>query len=440
MRQGRAKRVAARGGALLLLLLAVEPVGGVLVAQTPEVPTIMSAPANPTNRTSASFTYSSKKTSSFQCALDGGAFVACGSSSPSSKTYSGPLVPGSHSFQVRAVSGSITTDSTTYSWTIDTTAPRALAVNRAGASPTNADSVSWSVIFDEDVTGVDASDFELVKTGLGGTTSIASVSGSGGVFGVSATTGTNAGILALNLVDNDSILDLAGNELAGSGAGNGDRAGQSFDIDKVSPPPPVIIEHPDDPDSSADSRFAWTSSETGVAFQCRIEAGTWNPCASPFTFTVDTSSFGTHQFAVRATDAAGNVSQAASHSWKVDDSKKVFGITAGIESRTSYDALLYPGVWRWVEITLTNPHNFPISVTSLTVAVVSSPASCPAATNVEIEQAPLSSTHPVVVPRNGSAAVTGTDRPRIRLRNLSTNQDACKGAYFELSYEGSATK
>ncbi|MFA5890821.1 MAG: hypothetical protein WDA27_07710 [Actinomycetota bacterium] len=441
MSRARAKRWVARASAIFLLMLVLGSVGGALVAQTPEVPTITSAPADPTNNTAAAFTFTTKKTpSSFQCALDGATFAACGSSSPSTKTYSGPLASGGHSFQVRSVSGSTTTAPSTYSWTIDTTAPRALLVNRTGATPTNAGSVSWTVTFDENVIGVDASDFRIERTGLGGTASVTSVSGSGAAYNVSASTGTGSGTLALNLVDDDSIVDRARNALGGVGVGNGNRAGQSYSIDKLPPPTPVITEHPDDPDSSADAGFVWTSSEDGVAFHCKIEAGSWNPCVSPFAFTVDSSNFGTHQFAVRAADAAGNLSQNANYSWKVDTSKKIFGIIpGGTESRFGYDEL-YPGVWRWLEITLTNPHNFAISVTSLTVTVVSSPASCLASTNIEIEQAPLSATHPVVVPRGGSVAMTGTDRPRIRLRNLPTNQDACKGAHFGLSYKGSATK
>ena len=61
-------------------------------------PTITSTPANPTNQTSASFSFTDTETGvSFLCQLDGSAFSAC--SSP--KTYSA-LSQGSHTFSVKA--------------------------------------------------------------------------------------------------------------------------------------------------------------------------------------------------------------------------------------------------------------------------------------------------------------------------------------------------
>ena len=54
---------------------------------------------------------------------------------------------------------------TLYTWTIDLTAPTVLSIKRAGPSPTDAQTVSWTVKFSEDVTGVDAGDFVLTRTG-----------------------------------------------------------------------------------------------------------------------------------------------------------------------------------------------------------------------------------------------------------------------------------
>src|SRR5207253_2889644 len=77
--------------------------------------------ANPTNSTSASFTFTSSETgSTFQCSLDGATFASC----TSPKTYSG-LAQGSHTFQVKATDASGNVDPTpdSYTWTVDTTAP-----------------------------------------------------------------------------------------------------------------------------------------------------------------------------------------------------------------------------------------------------------------------------------------------------------------------------
>ena len=99
----------------------------------------------------------------------------------------------------------------------DTIAPTVQSINRVGTTPTNAASVSWTVLFSESVTGVDASDFALVTTGTVAGATITTVSGSGNQYTVTANTGTGNGTLGLNLVDNDTILDTSANPLGGTG-------------------------------------------------------------------------------------------------------------------------------------------------------------------------------------------------------------------------------
>ena len=112
----------------------------------------------------------------------------------------------------------------------DTVPPTVLSITRASANPTSAATVNFTVTFSEAVTGVDAADFSLAQTGLTGVT-IANVAGSGAVYTVTASTGAGAGSLRLDLIDNDSILDLAGNPLGGTGAGNGNfTSGDTYTI------------------------------------------------------------------------------------------------------------------------------------------------------------------------------------------------------------------
>ena len=99
---------------------------------------------------------------------------------------------------------STSTDNSVAFSTVDTTAPTVQSINRVGTTPTNAASVSWTVLFSESVTGVDASDFALVTTGAVTGATITTVSGSGSQYTVTANTGTGNGTLGLNLVDNDT--------------------------------------------------------------------------------------------------------------------------------------------------------------------------------------------------------------------------------------------
>jgi large repetitive protein len=83
----------------------------VSIAQTPPLLT---------NQTEAQFTFAANKAgSTFQCALDGGAFASCGSP----KLYSG-LGEGSHTFAVRAIWLGLVGPQTAYTWTVDTVAPQ----------------------------------------------------------------------------------------------------------------------------------------------------------------------------------------------------------------------------------------------------------------------------------------------------------------------------
>lgn len=51
--------------------------------------------------------------------------------------------------------------------------------------------------------------------------------------------------------------------------------------------------------------YEFTANEPGSTLQCRVDAGAYTTCSSPFTTPSQTS--GTHKFSVRAIDAAGNI-------------------------------------------------------------------------------------------------------------------------------------
>ena len=92
----------------------------------------------------------------------------------------------------------------------------------------------------------------------------------------------------------------------------------------VGPPPGVAFTRtPPEQSTENTATFEFTSDvpgNVGVTFECAfgeaIEAEIWAPCTSPKTFT--NLVFGEHEFAVRAKDAAGNVSEfPAEWGWEV---------------------------------------------------------------------------------------------------------------------------
>ena len=106
----------------------------------------------------------------------------------------------------------------------DIVMPVVTSILRANPNSTSATSVTFTVTFSEKVTGVNLvspySDFLLSTSGLTGV-SITSVSGSGTTYSVTVNTGTGNGTIKLDVIDDDSIKDVANNPLGGSGTANG---------------------------------------------------------------------------------------------------------------------------------------------------------------------------------------------------------------------------
>jgi len=114
--------------------------------------------------------------------------------------------------------------------------PTVTSVLRADVNPTNAASVNFKVTFSESVSGVDASDFTLVTSGALTGASVTNLSGSDNVYTASVDTGSQDGTLGLNVKDNDSIIDSAGNSLGGTGPDNGNfTSGEKYTIIKSAP-------------------------------------------------------------------------------------------------------------------------------------------------------------------------------------------------------------
>jgi len=96
---------------------------------TPPETTITSGPPNPTNQTTATFTFTcNEEPCTFECQLDAGGFSSCASG-----IIYNSLADGSHAFEVRATDLADNTDLTpaAYTWTIDVP-PLGMAVIPAG--------------------------------------------------------------------------------------------------------------------------------------------------------------------------------------------------------------------------------------------------------------------------------------------------------------------
>jgi len=132
-----------------------------------------------------------------------------------------------------AASNALSNSLTGQAYTIDQIAPKVVSINRniPVAATTNATSVSFFVTFSEAVTGVDALDFALSQTGTvnGTVTQVLGNSLVPNVFLVTISGITGNGILGLNLINNSSIKDLAGNSLSNSSIG------QTYTIDNLAP-------------------------------------------------------------------------------------------------------------------------------------------------------------------------------------------------------------
>ena len=102
---------------------------------------IDSKPSSPTSATSASFTYHAEEpVGELECKLDEDDFAAC---PESGLEIPGPLADGSHTFQVRAVTGQGTGVPSLFTWTVDTQPPATSIVSHP-ENPSSGESAAFT--------------------------------------------------------------------------------------------------------------------------------------------------------------------------------------------------------------------------------------------------------------------------------------------------------
>jgi large repetitive protein len=413
----------------------------------PPAPTITARPADPTNQTSAHFAYADAQSGvSFQCQLDGSSFGACPANGTS---YAGPLAQGSHTFKVRALAGSKTSSTSSFAWTVDTVAPTTSISYPDDGLTLGSD--GWGA-----QCPAHASICGAAKDGHGVKTVLISIQRSGGSWwGGSAFDQQNEtfSTVALTSSDRDSThwsyglhlpadglymvhvraVDDAGNTTAAAG-----QASARFTVDTTPPPAPAITAEPAANTISRTATFAFADSEHGARLLCRRDGARFSACSSPQSYS--SLALGAHRFEVEAVDAVGNSSSATGYSWTVaktvEQSGKPFTVTGNASGP------LAPGVTRTLAVSLANPNNVAIEVTALSVSAASgsSKAGCDGPANLQLIQSNISSAHVLAIPANGHVALPAgaVSAPEVLMRDLPTNQDACKNASFTFTYSGSA--
>ncbi|HPC18516.1 MAG TPA: Ig-like domain-containing protein, partial [Candidatus Hydrogenedentes bacterium] len=128
--------------------------------------------------------------------------------------------------------------------TYDADPPVVLSVQTTGASPTNAQTVVFRVLFSEPVSGMDASDCVINAVGVSDV-AILSCNGGGTTYDVTVDTGNGSGLLRLDILNDGTVLDAAANMLADSFS-----LGETYEIDKDAPTAVLSSTAPEPVDTS----------------------------------------------------------------------------------------------------------------------------------------------------------------------------------------------
>jgi CSLREA domain-containing protein len=255
---------------------------------TPPETSIASGPASPTEASTATFTFSSSEAgATFECSLDGASFAAC-----TSPAAVGGLVPGDHTFRVRARDAAGNADPTPdlYAWTVvSPSAPETSIVSGPPASTTSTEAV---FSFSSDQPGVT---FECSLDGAA-------------------------------FVGCDTPHELAGHTL-----GPHELRVRAVDpLDKVDPTPAVhtwtvvaptppettiVLAPPAETDQTT-ATFAFSSDQPTAEFECSLDGAAFAACEPPVELT--DLPVGAHTFAVQAVSLDGLPDPTpATHAWTI---------------------------------------------------------------------------------------------------------------------------
>ena len=248
---------------------------------------------------SAGSTYafsSSEANSTFECRVDAAAFAPC-----TSPHALGTLPDGEHTFSVRATdaAGNVDLTPATRSFTVDTAAPDTV-IDSGPSGATNDATPTFTFSSSEASTTFECQVDSEAFASCTSPKALTTLSDGPHTFTVRATD-------AAGLTDPTP-------------------ASRSFTVDTATPNT-AIDEGPNGATRQTTPQFTFFASEPGSSFECRVDAGAFEPCTTPHTLATLTD--GEHTFSVRATDAAGNTDQTpATRTFTVDATPPDTTITA----------------------------------------------------------------------------------------------------------------
>lgn len=258
---------------------------------TPPVVTITSGPPNPTNGKTPVFAFTATGAATTLCQMDGGGFSAC-----TSPYTSAALTDGSHTFSVRAVDSVNNASTVSQTFVVDTAAP-VLTITSAPSNPSNQATAT----------------FVFTVTGGPATTTCQLDGGAATACTSPYTTGT--------LTEASHTVTIVATDAAGNAAPQT----RTFTVD-LTAPTVTITTPPPSPTNQKTATIAFTVSGGATSTQCQLDGSAFASCSSPYT--TPTLTDGSHQFVVKATDAAGNPGTAMT-TWTIDTGAPVVTITGG---------------------------------------------------------------------------------------------------------------
>ncbi|MGE5527305.1 MAG: PKD domain-containing protein [Methanosarcina sp.] len=263
------------------------------VESRPPQTTITSGPSGRTADASPSFEFiSDESESTFECSLDSAQFQTC-----DSPFALHDLADGEHQLEVRAVDSGDSPDPTpaVRTFTVDTTPPETtIESGPSGTVISSAAFFQFGVEPDGDFShfecSLDGADFALCSAA----TEYHHLS-------------EGAHQLSVRAVDIVGNADPVPAERAWT---------IDFSAD-TSPPQTSISSGPSGTTGASDAAFAFAADEQDSAFECSLDEASFETCESPRGYKE--LGEGTHSFAVRATDPAGNADPTpARREWAVD--------------------------------------------------------------------------------------------------------------------------